>query len=32
VIVRIGGYAECFNRLDEQLKREVMQRTEYGGA
>ncbi len=29
LIVRIGGYTEYFNRLDERLKREVIQRTEY---
>lgn len=29
LIVRIGGYTEYFNRLDDQLKSEVLKRTEY---
>jgi pyruvate-formate lyase len=28
LIVRIGGYTEYFNRLDDQLKQEVIKRTE----
>jgi len=29
LIVRIGGYSAYFNRLSEDLKREVIKRTEY---
>lgn len=30
LIVRIGGYSEYFNRLSPELKKTVIQRTEYG--
>jgi len=29
LIVRIGGYSTYFNRLSDELKREVIRRTEY---
>jgi formate C-acetyltransferase len=30
LIVRVGGYSEYFNRLDEDLKRSILERTAHG--
>ena len=30
LIIRIGGYSEYFNRLDETLKQTLLERTEHG--